>query len=427
MLKEPYPIERRRFLQRIGALTGSTVALSAMPWLSVWGVPPAGRGAAEQVRLGIIGVGSRGRQLLLLIQEFMAELNVAIVAVCDDYAPHYLRALELTGGTARGCTDYRAMLDMEDLDGVVIATPLHAHAQMTVAALQAGKHVFCEKALARTLDGLRQMYDAQKAANRVLMAGHQRMCNPVYLAAIDRIRRGELGPITQIRAFWHRNNNWRRELPAGRPDLERKINWRMYEEYSAGLLTELGSHHFQVANWVMGGPPVSVVARGSINYWRDGREVPDNVACIFTYPNGTHFIYDSLISNKKYGLEIQVMGDQGTLELETNRFYTETPPAAPAIRQLIHNVEKRLFEAIPIGGASWVPETPVPYHGDWIAAEGEVSDTQLLLEAFVRFIRAGAAPEMMLAEGYNSSLWCLLAEQAIRTGTEIRAPERYRI
>ena len=156
---------------------------------------------------------------------------------------------------------------------------------------------------------------------KILQIGHQRLFDPKYIDGIQRIRNGELGKLGQIRAYWHRNANWRRPVPEGKPHLEKKINWRLYRDSSAGLITELASHQIQVANWAVGEPPVSVMGAGSIVYWKDGREVYDNVALIYTYRNGMQFIYDSMISNKKYGLEEQIMGDKGTMELEVNKHY----------------------------------------------------------------------------------------------------------
>jgi len=254
---------------------------------------------------------------------------------------------------------------------------------------------------------------------------HQRMFSPVYLEAVERLHNGELGEITQIRAYWHRNNNWRRPVPEKKPDLDRKINWRLYEEYSAGLLTELASHQIQVANWIKKSAPVSVMGTGSINYWKDGREVYDNVACIYSYPDGMQLVYDSMISNKHYGLEEQILGSKGTMELEVNKYYSEYPPTPPAILQLINDIEKDIFDVIPIGGASWVPETAIEYKGEFISDNYRMDETKLQLEAFVKYIRVGKAPEELTKEGYHSSLWSLLAEEAIKTGKKITLPDKY--
>jgi predicted dehydrogenase len=411
------------------ALTSSVVALAASPWLGVFGKEnPTRKGASDQVRLAIIGTGSRAGELIRNMLPFLDEKNVTIVALCDNFQLHLEQTLALLKEkeiTPAGYSDYRMMIEKEQLDGVIIATPLHEHAPITVDCLQHGLHVFCEKAMARTLAETKLMYDTHLSSNRILQIGHQRLFNPVYLEGMQRIHNGELGVIGQIRAYWHRNNNWRRPLPGNDKNLERQINWRLYNEYSAGLLTELLSHQIQVANWALQKTPVSVMGTGSIRYWKDGREVPDNIALIYSYDDGTQFIYDSMISNKKYGLEEQIMGHLGTIEFEVNRQYDENPPSAPGIQQLINDIEKGVFNNLSIGNSSWVPEIASKYKGETIVDNSNSSDTGLQIEAFVEFIRKGSAPEQVTKEGYNAGIWTLLAEIAITTGEKQTMPAEF--
>jgi len=420
-------MKRREFMKGIMTGAGSGLMLASAPWLKVFSGKAAAPSALERVRLGIIGVGDRGSALLQNIQAFALPLNVEIAAICDNYEPNYQRALELTAGKAAGYRDYRRLLERTDLDGVVVATPLHVHAPVTLDALQAGQQVFCEKSMARTLDDSKAMYDLHRRTGRILQVGHQRLFSPIYLDAMKKIRSGELGQITHIRGYWHRNSDWRRPVPAGRPDLERKINWRLYTEYSAGLFTELMSHQLQVASWIKGMQPVSVVANGGLIYWKGKREVYDHVAALFTYPDDAQFIYDSINSNKHYGVEEQIFGSRGTLELEVNKIYAETPPAPPAIRQLVHDLEEDLFATIPIGGASWVPETAVRSEGGYITGNYRMDETRLQLEAFVGYIRAGQAPEELTRQAYYATVWSLLAEEAARTGARLKLEERYHV
>ncbi len=411
---------RREFLKKISVISGSAVALSSMPWISSYVKSRAqGKSASDKVRIGIIGVGDRGRLLLLTIKEFQKEANVEIAAVCDNYQPNYERAVQLAGKDAKAFYDYRQLLEMKDLDAVVIATPLHEHAHIAIDAMNAGLHVFCEKSMARTVEDTKKMYDAHLNYSKILQIGHQRMFDPMYLEAIERIKKGEIGKVTQMRMFWLRNNNWRRKVPSGGTDLERKINWRLYKDYSAGLMTELASHQIQVGNWIMGAVPVSVMGAGSINYWKDGREVFDNVALIYSYADGTQLIYDSVISNKHYGLEEQILGDEGTMELEINKVYSETAPKTPGIQQLILDIEKDVFDTVPIGGATWIPEVGVRDKGEFISDKYKMDEVQLQLEAFVKYIREGKAPEEMTLQGYYATVCALLGEQAIIEGKKI--------
>lgn len=421
---------RREFIQQL-AITGSVAFLAASPWLKVLANNTnVSKSASNKVRLAIIGTGSRGDELLRNIIACKDQKNYEIVALCDNYAPHLEYSFNLCqqhGMKPKTYTDHRKLIDNEQVDGVIIATPLHQHAHIVVDCLQSGIHVFCEKCMARTLDDIKLMYDTHLATGKILQIGHQRLFNPLYLDGIQRIHNGELGTIGQIRAYWHRNNDWRRELPNNDKSLERQINWRLYKEYSAGLLTELMSHQIQVANWALQQTPVSVMGTGSIRFWDDGREVNDNIALIYSYPDGTQFVYDSMTSNKKYGLEEQIMGHLGTIEFEENRQYIEKLPVVPGIQQMINDIEHGVFGKLPIGNSSWIPETASKYKGVPIFTDKEFSDTGLQMEAFIEFIREGKAPEKITTEGYNASTWTILGEQAIETGEKLELPDKYKI
>ena len=424
-------VNRRKFLEFTSALAGSSIVASSMPWISAFNNPePAGRNASDRVRLGFVGVGRRGSTLLknVMNSNRRGAINVEIVGVCDLYEPHYQNAIEITGGKVPAFLDYREMYDKIEMDGVVIATPLHVHAIQTVDAFNKGIHVFCEKSMARTLDDVKLMYDKHLSNNKVMLIGHQRLFSPVYLTAIEQIRSGKLGPITMVKGHWHRNRDWiSSHDPEPGSELDRFINWRLYREYSGGMITELCSHHLQVANWILDKQPVSVTGSGSTNFWKDHREVWDNFSLVFQYDDGTHFDYSCLQSNKHNGVQIQALGNKGTMDLEVNRLFWETPPAPPAIRKMIHSIESSLFETIPIGGATWVPAEPVAYGGEYISADWEMNETQLFLEAFVDFIRKGEAPEQLALEGYYASIWSLLAEEATYTDERIYLPEKYRV
>jgi predicted dehydrogenase len=338
--------------------------------------------------------------------------GVDITCYCDDYEPHFERAGQFLGNGARGYRDYRQMLEKEDLDCVVIATPLFEHKRMTVDALDAGLHVFCEKAMAQTYEDCNEMVKAQQRNNKILYVGHQRIFSARILQAVKEIEEGAIGNVTQIRAYWHRNNDWRRSVPT--PSLERKINWRLYHEYSCGLMTELASHHLQVANWVLNDKPDYVMGSGSINHWKDGREVFDNVNLVYHYPAGTHVIYDSMTSNKKYGMEIQAMGPKGTIEMEAGYRFSENPPPAPGIIQLINNIEHKVFDAIPIGGASWVPEDPSEDKGTYLLDRVQKTDgSGVQMESFVSDVRNNRVDPWITQQGFYGSISTLMGFEAM--------------
>lgn len=416
---------RREFLKKT-TLAGAGIVLAMSPYSNVFGAVADGK----KIRIAVIGPGSRGRLLLEYLLANGHTQSHEIVALCDDYQPSLDAAMKICArykATPANYRDYLKVITEVQPDAVVLATPLHQHAHIAIDCLKAGIHVYCEKSMARTLDDAKAMYDAHLNSGAILIIGHQRLFSDKYLNAMNRIHQKEFGEIGQIKAHWERNNNWRRPVPDNQPWLEKKINWRLYKEFSAGMLTELMSHQLQVANWALQQNPVSVMATGSIQYYKDGREVPDNLAAIFSYANGVQFVYDNITMNGLDGCEETILCDYGTLRLETNNLRKENPPAAPGILQLVNDIEKGIFGKIQFGGASWVPETAVKYNGEEIYRGFEGDGTKEALLSFVGFAQKGSAPEWLLKEAYNSSLWTLLTEQAIDTGLKITCPKEYLI
>jgi predicted dehydrogenase len=412
---------RREFIKNLSLWAGTSAVISSLPWIKMLHAQESGSSSnAENINIGIIGPGSRG---ILHMHHLNKIPNVTISAVCDIYEPNLQEGLALTNGKAKTYKDYRKLLEHKDLDAVIIATPLFEHARMTIDALQAGKQVFCEKAMAMTIDDCYNMYKTKLETGNMLVIGHQRMFDPKYLQAYELVKSGRIGDITQIRGYWHRNNNWRRPVP--KPHLEEHFNWRLYRDYSCGLMTELGSHHFQIANWFLGQRPEYVMGSGSVNYWRDGREVNDNVQVIFKYPNNTHMVWDSVTSNKFYGMQVQIMGPEGTIESETGKIYSENPPPASGILQLINNIENQIFDAVPIGGASWVPETANKNEGKYILEKNLKTDgTDLMLEAFVNAVRNGHDFPEVTRQGLLASVATLMGYNAILNQEIVHWPEK---
>ena len=421
----PSPSDRRRFLQALAGSLAGGPAMLAPPWFSSLRAQPVGAAPSDRVRLGLIGVGSRGA---LLMDHLQQTPGVSVAAICDVYPPHLERALAATGGKAKGYGDYRALLDAPDIDAVVIAAPLDLHAPMCLAAFSAGKGVFCEKSLARTIEDCKAVARAATASPQVFQIGHQRLFDLRFLTALGHMRAGALGPITQIRAYWHRNLSWRRPAPA---NLDRLINWRLYSDRSAGLMGELGSHHLHVVNWILDGPPLSCVGYGSVNYWKDGREVYDNVNLIYRYEGGVSAVYDSLSSNQFHGMEVQVMGPKGTMELETGRMYWEPsapPPPAPAVAALKTQLETGQSGPARIAAPTWRPELKSDLKGAPILADWDGGDgTALSLAAFANAVRLGQKTPSMVDHAYRSGVAALIGLQAMEEGRQVVWPGDYRV
>ncbi len=295
-------ITRRQFLK--------TSALAAAVVSSAGVFTEAGAesiGPDEVINAAIIGTGSQG---CFLLERAVKVPNVRFVMCCDIQEKNLKRGLSVAKG-AEGCDDYRKVLDCKDIRAVIIATPIYLHAPMTVEALRAGKHVLCEKMMAYTIDDAKHMMRVSRQTGKKLQIGHQRRYDPTYQHAYKMVKDGVLGRITHVRAQWNRNGSWRRPCPD--KSLDELVNWRLYKARSQGLMAELGSHQIDVVNWMLGETPSAVMGVAGLDYWKDGRDVWDNVQCIFEYPSGIKFQYQSLTTNQFDDFSEQFMGDKGTL------------------------------------------------------------------------------------------------------------------
>ena len=387
----------------------------------------------EKARIALIGTGSRGQYHIHNLKEIP---HAQIVAVCDNYAPNLQQALELCPD-AKSYTDYRKLLESKDIDGVIISTPLNWHAPIVLDALAAGKHVFCEKAMARTLDECKAIYDTYNQSDKVLYFCMQRMYDEKYIKGMQMIHSGLIGDVVGLRCHWFRNADWRRPVPS--PELERKINWRLYKESSGGLMTELACHQLEVCNWAAQKMPESIMGMGDIVYWKDGREVYDSVNVTYRYSDGVKIAYESLISNKFNGMEDQILGSKGTMEMAKGIYYLEEDHSTSGIRQLIDQVKDKAFAAIPTAGPRWRPETKMEYtphfiiNGDihvnsglsMIGADKDGSD--IILSSFCQSCITGEKAQNVVEEAYCSTVLCLLGNQAMDEQRHILFPDEYKI
>jgi predicted dehydrogenase len=253
---------------------------------------------------------------------------------------------------------------------------------------------------------------------------------------MEMIHQGTIGEIVGLRTFWFRNNDWRRPIPNS--SLERQINWRLYKEYSGGLMTELATHQIQMGTWALRSLPDYIMGTGDIMYWKDGREVYDNVNVIYHYPNGVKMTYESIISNKFYGLDEQLLGNKGTMELEKGKYYLEEVKPAPGIQQLVNQIEHKVFDAVPVAGPSWVPETASENKGEYIldrinkndgkSTQGVMGDgSEQLVAAFCDSVITGKPVPGLVEEAYYASVLALLGLQAMDEKRIIPFPEEYKI
>ncbi|MDX2034573.1 MAG: Gfo/Idh/MocA family oxidoreductase [Blastocatellia bacterium] len=303
-------VTRRTFLGTAGAAL-TTSALT--------------RGDDAPVRLAVIGTGGRGSDLIRALSTID---EAEIVAVCDDYPPHLEQGAKYAGPKAKTYADYRRLLEEQKPQAVVIAVPLYLHYQVASDCLSAGCDVFLEKTMCHTVAEARKLAAMVGVSKRVFQVGLQRRANAIYKQAQAMVAAGMIGQVASIKAQWHRNNSWRRPVPVPKTDatwsrLERKLNWRLYKAYSGGLMAELGSHQLDVVNWFLGAHPKRVFAAGGIEYFRDGREVCDNISCLYEYeiappnqkPHTVRVNYTTICNNAYEGAAELIMGTKGSLYL----------------------------------------------------------------------------------------------------------------
>ncbi len=315
---------RRNFIGKVAGGFASTLAASNV------------LGANTRVRIGIIGPGARGTEIL---REALSCANVECVGAADVYTRR-LEEVKAIAPEAKTYLDYRHLLDDKTIDAVLIATPQHLHAEHFTASLDAGKHVYQEKTMAFTVAHAKRMRAAvQKAGpNRAVQVGHQ-WTSYGHVADANSFLKPELmGKITSIEAHMYRNTphhkpQWARvvypdmtaenivwksflgEAPQRPFDANRYINWRFFWDYSGGNVYENMCH--QAAFWykIMGlKVPREVTMTGGLYLWKDGREVPDtmNVAMVHE-DEQMMFNWTSGFGNDELNVTETVLGDNGTI------------------------------------------------------------------------------------------------------------------
>ncbi|MFD1628358.1 Gfo/Idh/MocA family protein [Pseudopedobacter beijingensis] len=307
-------MSRRKFLEQSGLLAGGMLLTN--PLLANVYQPK------KKLGVGIIGLGDRGRGIKSVMDTLPECYDV--VGVCDVLDFRLAGAKNINAKTYK-VKDYRKILEDKKIDVVVIATPLSEHYQIAKDALSAGKHVYLEKTMTYSSE---QALDLVKIAkglpNQVLQVGHQYRSSPLYYKVKEMIEKGYLGKVTHIDCRWDRNWNWRRAVPD--PSLERKVNWRMYKEYSGGLAAELLSHQIDFINWTFNTNPQEIFATGGVDYYKDGRETFDNLQAVLRYKDAEMIgTFGATCANKKDGYLFKIKGSKGAISLLVNEgvFYPE--------------------------------------------------------------------------------------------------------
>jgi predicted dehydrogenase len=290
--EDAHDFNRRDFLKG-GSAAALTTLLSGVPLLAPAAEPTdTTKPVGPKVKCAVIGLGPWGREILATLGRLP---QAEIAAICDTYPAALRRGARAAPG-AMETPDYRQILSNPDIRAVIIATPTPDHKDIVLAALLAGKHVYCEAPLACTIEDARAIALAAKAAARqVFQAGLQMRSDPQRRFLLPFIRSGALGKPALARAQWHKKQSWR--LTSPNAEREKAINWRLNQATSPGLIGEIGVHQLDQAGWFLDAQPVAVTGFGAITLWKDGRDVPDTVQAVLEYPEGVRLLYDATLAN----------------------------------------------------------------------------------------------------------------------------------
>jgi predicted dehydrogenase len=381
-----------------------TAALLAYP-------PARVLGANDRVRVGMIGVGGRGQELLNQVLELH---DIQLVAIADIYRRRREEAKKAAPGI-QTLDDHRRLLDMKDVDGVIVASPLHIHARHFMDTLAAGKDLYAEKTMTWSIAEADQCLETAKKSDRVIQIGLQHESSGALFDAKKWIKGGLVGKVTQVESWMSRNTphgkgQWVRAVPPdctpqnvnwaaflnGRPerpfDPYRFINWRLFWEFSGGNVTENMVH--QIA-WIMTALdlplPSAAYMSGGVFSEKDGREVPDTIAVTLDFPNDTVVTWQSSFNNSRYGLGERFLGSDGTIE------------HVAGANDMVRDNSKE--------STRYFPEKINRAHGSALTAE---SADQNHMANWIDCMRSRKTPNASVDIGYRSAVAAHMANLAYR-------------
>ena len=443
----------------------------------------------ELIRLGIIGFGGRGEDLVhgagfahpdwierkkkqakdnklnkgletFLTQE---DLNIALTGVCDVFDVRAERGIAASkndtrpGGDsgllkgARRYIHYQDLIQSNDIDAVIIATPDHWHTQMTIDAVNAGKHVYCEKCMTRTIAETFKITEAVKNSGKVFQLGHQGRQQDSYIKAKQIAEKNILGKITLVETTTNRNSPngaWVYEIhDEGSPEtidweqfqgaapnkapfsLERFFRWRCWFDYGTGLSGDLLSHEYDAVNQILElGIPKSVVASGGIYFFQDGRDVPDVFQAVYEYPDrDLTLIYSATLANGRNRGKI-FMGHDASMEVGSSLTVTadwESTRYKEKIMNNIINTSLPLFTYQPgLKGIDTVTSATERYfatRGLMYTLKGgrRVNTTHLHIKEWLDCIRNGGQTSCNIDRGFEEAITCHMATISYLEGRKV--------
>jgi predicted dehydrogenase len=437
--------------------------------------------AGEELRIGIIGFGIRGEQLVRAAgfategwknslqsatkknpqdtrwADYVAQpdLNIKFTGVCDIYDTKAKLAIETLGSEASYYKTYKELLASTNIDAVIIATPDHMHAEMVLEATKNGKHVYVEKCLSRTAAEAVDIHRAVSASDISFQLGHQLRQTASYHAAKELISKGVLGKISLIQTNTNRNDAngaWQYNIPQDASpetidwqqfnlnnqhdfDTDRFFRWRKYWDYGTGLLGDLMTHEFDAINQILSlGIPESVISSGGIYYWKDGREVPDVLQVVMEYPTrDLTYQYSASLSNQGNRPNL-IMGNEATMQVGAKVDVFPDPQSkkyAAKLRSGALNPNTSLVEydsntADEVDGVSSATTKYFMQKGMMYTNENgkRVDPAYLHIREWLESIRTGTPTSCNIEEAYVEAISAHMAVEAYKTGRKVHWDEK---
>ncbi len=329
------------------------MALSASSYAQV-------AGSNDRIRLGVIGCGTRGMNVMGVFQR---NNSVQVAAVCDIYGARVDEAQQKAPG-ARAYADHRKLLEQQDLNAVLIATPDHWHALIAIDAANAGKDIYVEKPLTLKIEEGPQIVKAVRINERVCQVGMQQRSGKHYLRAKrEYFDTKKLGKITLARTWWHGNSFHLRHHPPAldtKPsnldwarylgpikwrdyDPQQYYNFRAYLDFGGGQVTDLFTHWIDVVHMFMEQDnPTAAVASGGVYNYKDGRTAPDTICVLLEYPDEWTATFEATLAPGKRGEAVEMVGTEGSLYIDRGEYrYLSAERGA---KELVVKAESDLVE-----------------------------------------------------------------------------------
>ena len=303
---------RRKFIKSLATTAAAVTAGSSIFASGETGaryieqLKRSGISANDNINIALIGAGGMGTQDALTALKVP---GIKLVAVCDLYDGRLDDARKKWGADLFTTRSYKEILNRKDVDAVIVGTPDHWHQQISIDAMKAGKHVYCEKPMVHGISEGPAVIKAQVETDKIFQVGSQGVSSLGNEKAKQLLKEGAIGNLNYAEGFWARHSPtgaWQYPIPADaspanvdwdtyvsntkkRPfDATRFFRWRNYLDYGTGMAGDLFVHLFSSLHFITNSfGPNKIYSSGGLRYWKDGREVPDVLLGTFDYPQST--------------------------------------------------------------------------------------------------------------------------------------------